>query len=89
MAKKPTIKLWSTAVGAYQDFEVSIENNEVVATREDEQVKFPGGVTAPELLALADEHNKANEGIKAITQKDIQAAEDLAQANNQLLEDLK
>lgn len=89
--KKPTLKLWSTQLGKLSDFEVRIENQEIVAEHPDtgEALKFPGGITKDELMELVDAHNEANENVKARTEEDLQAEKDLEDANNQLLEDLK
>jgi len=89
--KKPVIKLWSIRSGKLQNFEVSIENSEVVATNPetDEVIKFPGGITVGELTELAIKHNEANQGVTGISPEDIKAQEDLDAANSKLLEDLK
>ena len=89
--KKPTIKLWSTQLGKIVDFEVRIENQEIVAEQGDtgEVLKFPGGITKDELLELAEAHNEANDGIKARTDEDLQAEQELEDTNNKLLEDLQ
>lgn len=88
MAKKPILTLWSVKHGGHKAFEVSVENNEIVARYEDETIKFPGGITKDELLALQEAHNTANSGVKALTDEDIQAEKDLAEANEKLLNDL-
>lgn len=87
--KKPTLKLWSVRLGKYVNYSVSIENGEIVATYKDDNLKFPGGITKEELLALVKEHNDANEKITALAPAEIQAQEDLAAANDALLESLK
>ena len=71
--KKPTLELWSTRQGKIVDFEVSVENNEIVAENDGEFVKFPGGITKTELMKLVKAHNKANDGVKAITEEDLKA----------------
>ena len=87
--KKPTLELWSVRQGKLVDFEVSIDGEEIVAVNGDESLKFPGGITKKELLELAKAHNEANKDVKAITDEEIKAKEDLDAANLKLLEDLK
>ena len=87
--KKPTVELWSVRQGKLVDFEVSIDGEEIVAVNGDESLKFPGGITKKELLKLVKAHNAANKDVKAITDEEIKAKEDLDAANLQLLEDLK
>ena len=87
--KKPTLELWSVRQGKLVDFEVSIDGDEIVAVSGDESLKFPGGLTKKELLELAEAHNEANKDVKAITDTEIKAKEDLDAANRKLLEDLK
>lgn len=85
---KPTVKLYSVEEGKLVDFEVSVANDEVICTYKDEFLKFPGGLTKDQFLKLVDKHNKANDGLKAVTQEDIAAQEALAKKNEKLLEDL-
>lgn len=86
--KKPTLKLWSVVKGEMADFEFSIENGDIIAECDGEFVKFPGGITKDELKKLVDAHNEANEGVKALSAEDIQVEEDLAEANQRLLDSL-
>jgi hypothetical protein len=88
--KKPTLKLWSIQLGELSDFEVRVENKEIVAEHPDthETLKFPGGITKDELLELVDAHNEANDGVKAITEEELQAEKELDEANDKLLESL-
>jgi len=86
--KKPTLELWSVAEGKLVEFEFSIDNDEIVATTEHETIKFPGGINKEELLKLVKAHNEANDGIKALTDEQLQEQKDLVQANEQLLKDL-
>lgn len=86
---KPTLELWSVREGKLVDWEVSIDGDEIVATNGDESLKFPGGLTKKELLKLVKAHNEANKDVKAITDEEIKAKEDLDAANLKLLEDLK
>lgn len=87
--KKPTVKLWSTQEGKLLNFEVSVENNEIIAQRGDEYVKFPGGLTPAEFKKLVTAHNEANDGVKAISDEDLKAEQELADANEKLLDSLK
>ena len=88
--KKPTLKLWSIQLGELADFEVRVENKEIVAehTETHESIKFPGGITKDELLELVEAHNDANDGVQAITEEEIQAEKELDEANDKLLESL-
>ena len=87
---KPTIKLWSVQLGKLRDFEVRIENSEVVAEQPDtgETIKFTGGLSKDKLMELVDAHNKANKGVVARSEEDLQAEKELDEANEQLLKDL-
>lgn len=87
--KKPTVKLWSVKQGQLADFTASIENSEVVLQNGDEFIKFPGGLTPAEFKKLVAQHNKANDGLVAISPKDIAAQEKLDEANAALLDSLK
>ena len=88
--KKPTLKLWSIQLGELADFEVRVENKEIVAEHPEthESIKFPGGITKDELLELVEAHNDANDGVQAITAEEIQAEKELDEANDKLLESL-
>ena len=86
--KKPTVRLWSVALGEFANFEVSIENSEVLLQRDEEFIKFPGGISKKEFDRLIKAHNDANEGVKGITPEDLQAEQDLADANEALLDSL-
>ena len=88
--KKPTLKLWSIQLGELADFEVRVENKEIVAEHHEthESIKFPGGITRDELLELVEAHNDANDGVQAITEEEIQAEKELDEANDKLLESL-
>lgn len=88
--KKPTLKLWSIQLGELADFEVRVENKEIVAEHPEthESIKFPGGITKDELLELVEAHNDANDGVRAITEEEIQAEKELDEANDKLLESL-
>ena len=88
--KKPTLKLWSIQLGELADFEVRVENKEIVAEHPEthEVIKFPGGITKDELLELVEAHNDANDGVQAITEEEIQAEKELDEANDKLLESL-
>lgn len=86
---QPTVKLWSVQKGQLEDFVVMIEGNEIVCYREGEILKFPGGLNKEEFLKLVDKHNKANDGVKAITKEEIQAKQELDAANQSLLDSLK
>lgn len=88
--KKPTLKLWSIQLGELADFEVRVENKEIVAEHPEthESIKFPGGITKDELLELVEAHNDANDGVQAITEEEIQAEKELDEANDKLLESL-
>ena len=88
--KKPTLNLWSVQLGQLEEFDVRVENKEIVAEHSEtgETIKFPGGITKDELLELVDAHNEANDGVKAISEEDLQAEKELDEANDQLLESL-
>lgn len=87
--KKPTVLLWSVKQGDLLRFTVSIQNGEIICSRDDEFVKFPGGITKDEFMALVEAHNDANEGKEAISSADIQAEIELKESNEKLLEDLQ
>jgi hypothetical protein len=86
---KPTVKLWSTKEGQLLDFIVTIENGEVVCKNGDEFIKFPGALKPTEFRKLVKAHNKANEGVVAISSKEIEADEARDRANELLLKSLQ
>lgn len=91
MAKKPTVKLWSTEKGKLVNFTLRVDqNNEIVAehgsaeSEDYEHLKFPSDLSKQELQKLFAKHNSDHKGIKAITEEEMaeeaerrQAAEDL------------
>lgn len=87
--KKPTIKLWSVKEGKLLAFELSSDGTDIIATRGDEAVKFPGGLTKEEFLTYAEEHNEVNKNLKAVSAEQIKADEERAEANASLLDSLK
>ena len=85
-----TVKLHSLKEGKLLSFELAIENQEVVARNSDteEFYKFPGGLTKKQFLKQVDEINKANDGVKAISEEELEADRKLDEANEKLLESL-
>lgn len=80
MAKKTTVKLWSTEQGKLVPFTLSVDNqNDIVAeygSIEDgnyEHLKFPSDLTKDELQKLFAKHNSDHKGIKALTEEELAA----------------
>lgn len=85
-----TVKLWNTELGKVAPYEVSIDRNgEVVCDYSDgsisDTIKFPGGLTKAQFEKLVKAHNDANEGVKALDQKELEKRD---KRNQELLDSL-
>lgn len=71
-----TVELYSVQAGELKEFELSVDHNgEIVAECGTEALKFPGNVTKKELQKLFTDHNKANDGVVALTPEEIKEQE--------------
>lgn len=84
------IKLYSVAEGKEVPFKVSVDRNgEVVAeAKTGEMLKFPAGLTKSQFEKQVKEHNKANEGVKARTDKEVEEEEKAKERSQKLVDSL-
>lgn len=83
------VDLYSTVEGKVVPFDVEVDaNGELVATRKDESLKFPGGLTKTQFQKMVNDHNKANEGVKARTAEEVKAEEDARERSRKLVDSL-
>ena len=88
------LQLYSVKSGKVVDWDAVADpnNGEIIATHgkgdNEETLKFPAGLTKPQLLKLIDEHNKANDGVKERTDAEIEEESRRVQKTEDLLNSL-
>lgn len=88
MADK-TVKLYSVAEGKEVDFKVEVDRNgEIVASKGDEFVKFPAGMTKSQFTSEVSKFNKRHEGIVGIPEDQIRLQEENAEKSRKLIDSL-
>lgn len=84
-----SIELYSVRKGELVDWNLEVDaNGEILASHDGESIKFPAGLTKAQFSKLVKEHNKANEGLKGLTEADQQAEAKVIEDSQKLIDSL-
>jgi len=84
-----TVKLYNVQEQKLVNYELSIENDEIVATYKDSFLKFPGGLTKKQFDKLVEEHNKVNKDQVPLSAEELEGKDKIQKLNTALLDSLE
>lgn len=84
-----TVELYSVKQGGLVDWELSVDaNGEILATSDNEFLKFPANITKGKLNKLFLAHNEQNEGKVALTGDETDEVNETIKASQKLVDSL-